>query len=44
MFRYMGALQPPATLNMTSANNEGVASIHFHHGVRYVGVCLSGQV
>merc|ERR1711933_511987 len=27
VFRYIGSLQPPATLNMNLSNNEGVASI-----------------
>ncbi|KAL9188525.1 hypothetical protein ACHAXT_006903 [Thalassiosira profunda] len=39
IFHYMGSLQPPATLNITTSNNEGVASIHFHPSGRYVGVC-----
>jgi len=43
IFRYMGSLQPPANLNMTSSNNEGIASIHFHSNGRYVGVCRSND-
>ncbi|KAL7543092.1 hypothetical protein ACHAXR_012413 [Thalassiosira sp. AJA248-18] len=43
VFRYIGSLQPPATLNMESSNNEGIASIHFHPSGRYVGVCRAND-
>jgi len=43
VFRYVGSLQPPASLNMTSSNNEGVASVHFHPSGRYVGVCRAND-
>lgn len=43
VFRYMGSLQPPATLNMTTSNNEGIASIHFHPSGKYVGVCRAND-
>jgi len=43
VFRYIGSLQPPASLNMTSSNNEEVASIHFHPSGRYVGVCRAND-
>ena len=43
VFQYIGSLQPPATLNMKSSNNEGIASIHFHPSGRYVGVCRSND-
>jgi len=43
VFQYMGSLQPPATLNMTSSNNEGIASVHFHPSGKYVGVCRSND-
>ena len=43
IFQYMGSLQPPASLNMTSSNNEGIASIHFHPSGKYVGVFRSND-
>ena len=43
VFRYVGSLQPPANLNITSSNNEGIASVHFHPNGRYVGVCRSND-
>mmetsp|Transcript_24205 Transcript_24205/g.46400 ORF Transcript_24205/g.46400 Transcript_24205/m.46400 type:complete len:1131 (+) Transcript_24205:134-3526(+) len=45
VFRYIGSLQPPANLNLSTAssNNEGVASIHFHPNSRYVGVCRAND-
>ena len=45
IFAYIGSLQPPASLNMNIApsNNEGIASIHFHHSGRFVGVCRAND-
>ncbi|KAL7545346.1 hypothetical protein ACHAWF_008697 [Thalassiosira exigua] len=43
IFRYMGSLQPPANLNMTTSNNEGISSIHFHPNGRYLGVCRTND-
>jgi len=43
VFRYMGSLQPPAALNMTTSNKEGIASIHFHPSGRYVGICRAND-
>lgn len=43
VFRYVGSLRTPATVNMTPSNNEGVASVHFHPRGRYVGVCRNND-
>ncbi|KAL3808500.1 hypothetical protein ACHAXA_008321 [Cyclostephanos tholiformis] len=43
IFQYIGSLQPPANLNITSSNKDGVASIHFHPSGRYVGVCRAND-
>jgi U3 small nucleolar RNA-associated protein 12 len=43
IFRYIGPLQPPASLNITSSNKDGIASIHFHPSGRYVGVCRAND-
>ena len=43
IFRYIGSLQPPASLNITSSNKDGIASIHFHPSGRYIGVCRAND-
>jgi U3 small nucleolar RNA-associated protein 12 len=43
IFRYIGSLQPPASLNISSSNKDGIASIHFHPSGRYVGVCRAND-
>ncbi|KAL7428600.1 hypothetical protein ACHAXH_001719 [Discostella pseudostelligera] len=43
IFRYIGSLQPPASLNITPSNSEGIGSIHFHPSGRYVGVCRAND-
>eukprot|EP00970_Alexandrium_tamarense_P008883 scaffold1732_cov195-Alexandrium_tamarense.AAC.1 len=44
VFRYIGSLTPPANLHAASAaNNEGIASIHFHPNGRHIGVCRTND-
>ena len=43
VFRYVGSLAPPATLNMTPSNSEGIASVHFHPDGGRVAVCRSND-
>lgn len=43
IFRYIGSLQPPASLNITPSNSEGIGSIHFHPNGRCVGICRAND-
>ncbi len=43
VFRYIGSLLPPASLNITPSSSEGIGSVHFHPSGRYVGVCRAND-
>jgi U3 small nucleolar RNA-associated protein 12 len=43
IFRYIGSLLPPASLNITPSSSDGIGSIHFHPSGRYVGVCRAND-
>ncbi|KAL7485989.1 hypothetical protein ACHAW6_012495, partial [Cyclotella cf. meneghiniana] len=41
---YMGSLHPPSNLPTSkTANNEGIAAIHFHPNGKFLGVCRSND-